>query len=153
MTDPVIDRAIQPTITVPVVALNEPGAHSRHRMFEWHMTEAMLGVAIVLVFIPNAIEQSRFWLLSFGFGHLGLLIFAGLFGGVRACALYWNGTWQYGYKVRAACALAGAAVWLNMAVALAASGGPLSITIPILLSLAHGEFRSCYRAVVDEGRT
>ncbi len=145
-----IDTTIQPPIVVPV--LNDPGANCRNRLFEWVMTAALMGIAIVLIFVHDALEHSRFWILSFGFGHLGFLLFAGLAGGGRACALYWNGTWKYGYKVRAVGALAGAAVWLNMAVALAASGGPVSISIPVFLSLACGELRSCYRAVVDEGR-
>jgi len=137
-----------PPLVVP--AVSTPGANSRNRLFEWCMAAAMTGMALVMAYDPAALSGSRFWIISTGIGYALLFSLCSVFGALRLLALYYNGTWHASYKLRAAGALAGAAVWMNMAIALMLSGGPISISIPVYLALSAGELRSCWRAAVDE---
>lgn len=138
----------------PIIVVNPPGERCRNRLFEWVMTACTLGVAVVLLCSPRAIEGSRFFLLTeFGIGQGAMLVYAIVIGSFRATVLYWNGRWRYSYKARAVCSLACAVLWANMALALlmASSAQSFSISVPVFVGLTIGELLSCSRAVSDEG--
>jgi hypothetical protein len=131
--------------------------HCRHRLFEWVMTVAMLGLAIETFFWPETIGASafRYMLRVIQPGSLGIFfMIAGLF---RIAALFANGSWPIvGPRIRAFAAGAAALVWGQMLISLivlAPHTGIPSPGIPVYLALTLGEIVSAYRAATDGGRT
>lgn len=131
--------------------------HCRHRLFEWVMTVAMLGLAIEIFFWPGTIGASAFrYMLRVIQPELlgGFFLIVGLF---RIAALYANGNWpKFGPRIRALAAGAAALIWGQMLFALFALAphtGIPSPGIPVYLALTLGEMISAYRAATDGGRT
>lgn len=153
-TDPANTEKVYRVVAPPLVPYSHPGSFCRNRLFEWMTALMMLGIAAVLIVSPNSISQSNFRLmLEVGFSQSTVLFLFLLFGLTRVIALYFNGSWKYGYRTRAACALGGSFVWVQMVLALAGNTyvtGTISPGVPVYTVLVIGELISCYRAVRDE---
>lgn len=133
--------------------MNPPGAQCRNRLFEWVMTVAMIGVAVIMIVSPRSIEVGafRYTLVLLG-SPLLMTVFFALVGGFRAFALWGNGKLKHGPRLRAAGAVLGALMWAQMALALVfltGDTGTLSVGIPVYAALSGGEIISCYRAMRD----
>jgi hypothetical protein len=124
------------------------------RLFEWMTAMMMIGMATVIAANPNTVRVGGFYLMT----NVGLTapILAVLFtfaGCVRVSALFANGLWAlWGPRFRALCALIGASLWAQMAIALtawSAESGYVSVGVPVYAFLTIGELISCYRAATD----
>lgn len=126
---------------------NKPPA----RMFEWLMGAAMIGMAGQLFYTPESLTQSLFkQVVSVGIGPYAMATILGMTGLARLISLYLNGRWVPSPKVRFACCLIGALVWLHMGVALiAARVEYVSLSVYVFAALTAGEVLSCYRASYD----
>lgn len=127
--------------------------HCRHRLFEWVMTAAMLGLAIEIAIWPGTIGASAFRYMLQVVGTQNLGTFFAVAGLLRIAALTANGRWPvYGPRIRAVAAGCGALIWFQMLIALfilAPKSGIPSPGIPVYLALTFGELISAYRAATD----
>jgi len=124
------------------------------RLFEWVSSLMMLGIAIVIGINPQTVKVGGFYLMTnIGLTAPMLGVLTTFVACARIAALVANGIWPaWGPRARAAAALIGAALWAQMASALAAwssQGGYISIGVPVYLCLTLGELISCYRAATD----
>lgn len=130
--------------------------HCRHRLFEWTMTAAMLGLAFEIIIWPGTIGASAFRYMLQLVGPTNLGLFFAIAGLLRIAALVANGQWPvYGPRCRAVGAAMGALIWFEMLAALfilAPENGVPSPGIPVYLALTTGELISAYRAATDVGR-
>lgn len=133
--------------------------HFQNRLSELATTLMMLALAVHIAIWPSSIGASAFrgilevlpeTLLGLGFA---------LAGWMRLAALIANGAWpQVGPWLRAAGAVSGAFIWLQMCVALyqlvPTVGTPPSPGIPVYFVLTLLELASAYRALVmvDNGK-
>lgn len=129
--------------------------HCRHRLFEWTMTVAMLGLALEIAIWPGTIGASAFRYMLQVVGTSNLSMFFMMVGLLRIAALIANGQWPvYGPRCRAVGAGFGALIWFQMVIALlilAPTSGIPSPGIPVYLALTTGELISAYRAATDVG--
>lgn len=144
-----MDMAVAPT----AISVRR-SRHCSHRLFEWMTALMMGGMSFTILASPTTVASGGFHLLQ----NLGLspnvLIFAfALASALRMAGLYANGHWRvYGPWCRALGALGGAFIWGQMAISLliwSEQTGYVSLGVPVYLSLALGEFVSCYRAARD----
>lgn len=128
--------------------------HCFNRLFEWMTACMMIGIALTVAANPTTVQFGGFYLMrdiGLDASALGTLFMLG--GCLRIAALFANGRWPiYGPRFRAACALMGAMIWMQMLLALTAwssHNGYLSIGVPVYAFLTVGELISCYRAAAD----
>jgi hypothetical protein len=131
--------------------------YCRNRLFEWTMAGSMLVLGFWILIFPHAIGSSSFYLLQRIIGNFGLTIFFLFIGFFRIAALFANGRWKvWGGRIRAASAIGGAIIWIQMAVALwllvPTAGRAPSPGIPIYFALAIAELISTKRARADGNR-
>lgn len=91
------------------------------REFEWTMALASFFSALVILFNERAVFGVPIWVLAVvSKRELGLMILT--LGWLRICSLMFNGQLLFGYKfgwhMRAICAVASAALWIQFSVAL-----------------------------------
>lgn len=129
-------------------------SHCFNRLFEWMTASMMVVIAIIVAVNPKTVEFGGFYLMrdiGLTASALGTLFMAG--GCLRIAALFANGHWPvYGPRLRAACALMGAVIWMQMLLALTAwstKSGYISIGVSVYFFLTVGELISCYRAAAD----
>lgn len=128
--------------------------HCSRRLFEWctAMMMALMGVTIIVS--PNSVASGGFHLMqNVGFTPGVLIVFFLVASALRCVGLYLNGNWPvYGPWCRAAGALGGVVIWLQMCASLVMwsdQAGYISMGVPVYLVLAFGELVSCYRAASD----
>ncbi len=128
--------------------------HCFNRLFEWMTALMMVVIAVIVAVNPKTVEFGGFYLMrdiGLTATALGTLFMAG--GCLRIAALFANGHWPvYGPRFRAACALMGAVIWMQMLLALTAwstKSGYISIGVAVYFFLTVGELISCYRAAAD----
>ncbi len=128
--------------------------HCFNRLFEWMTALMMVVIAIIVAINPKTVEFGGFYLMrdiGLTATWLGTLFMLG--GCLRIAALFANGHWPvYGPRFRAACALMGAVIWMQMLLALTAwstKSGYISIGVAVYFFLTVGELISCYRAAAD----
>lgn len=127
------------------------------RLFEWVAATTMIFISMTLALPGETLERSALSPLLFhGVTEEGLASFFGICGTLRGVALFANGRLRpSGARMRAFGAIAGALVWVQLAVVLffdsLISGKP-SFLLPIFIGLVGGEMVSCYRAVFDAGK-
>lgn len=131
--------------------------HCSNRLFEWTMALIQFALGVWLFVFPTAIASSSFRFINDTLSSFNLMAFFLLIGGFRIIALIANGHWRiWGARFRALMSWAGAAVWLQMGVALAMLipnvGTPPSPGIAVYFGLAVAEIISTYRARVDGNR-
>src|SRR5690349_16253327 len=94
--------------------------HCSNRLFEWMTACMMIVISIIIAINPMTVEFGGFYLMrdiGLAAPALGTLFMAG--GCLRVAALFANGNWPvYGPRFRAACALIGAVIWMQMLLAL-----------------------------------
>lgn len=134
-----------------------PEKYCTNRVFEWVMTSTLLGMGLLMLLWPSTMGASSFRYVlrvlspdELTFAYLTIGVF-------RATALIANGTAPFwGPKVRAAGAIAGASIWLQMDIALiiwtVSNNLPPSPGMAMFTSVIVGELYSTYRAMRD-GRT
>lgn len=134
-----------------VLLTGPPERYPPARLFEWLMGAAMVGMAFQLVYTPDSLTQSLFkQVVSIGVGPYSMATVLGATGLARLIALFLNGRWNPSPKVRFACCMIGALVWLHMGVALiAARVEYVSLSVYVFAVLTVGETLSCYRASYD----
>jgi hypothetical protein len=124
------------------------GAHCGNRLFEWVSAAMLLGIGLILVVSPQAVELGAFRHLPGGLWPLFVL-----FALARAFGLWANGHWDViGPRLRALGALVGAMLWFQMFIALlmqASEVGSASLGVAVYPCLVMGELISCYRAAGD----
>ena len=125
-----------------------------NRLFEWLVSAMMVLIAITVAVSPKTIAFGGFaGIEAVGLTAPMVAVLFSLAGCLRCASLYANGHWPvYGPRCRAACALAGALIWVQMLYALtkwSLTSGYLSIGIPVYACLTIGEIISCYRAASD----
>ena len=132
--------------------LNRMLRHFEDRIFELATTLMMLGLALLIAIWPASIGASafRYMLLVMSPAAVAIVFFT--LGTARIAALIANGHWPiYGPFVRAAGALFGALMWLQMDLALINlmpnAGTPPSPGIPVYFFLFAFELVSMYRAL------
>lgn len=124
------------------------------RLFEWMTSLMMLGMAFVIAANPQTVKVGGFYLMAMvGLTAPVLGVLFTLVGCSRVAALIANGVWPtWGPRARAFCALFGAALWVQMTLALWAwstQSGYISMGVPVYFFLTLGELVSCYRAATD----
>lgn len=131
-----------------------PGNHCRQRLFEWTASIALIGMAVILIGWPRAINGSKFQFMLDVVGSFTLMMVYLVVGCFRVIALYLNGNWPvWGAVVRSAGAICGALVWMQMALSLIiaqkAEAGLPPPSVPVYLALVGAELYSAYRAASD----
>lgn len=126
----------------------------RSPLFEWTMATALFLLGVHLLVWPEAMGASSFWLILSTFGRSWLTAVYLIVGGLRMMALFANGaSKRLGPHVRAIGAFCGAAIWLQMDIALigliGAQGTPPSPGIPVYSALVVAELFATYRAAAD----
>lgn len=127
------------------------GPHCSHRLFEWAMATAMLLFGLHVMMTPDTFANSRYSAVLLILPTTYFAAACILIGGGRVVALTKNGQWPvWGPRLRAALALAAAAIWAQLAVALSQppTGRP-SPGMWIYLVLMGAELRSVWRARRD----
>jgi hypothetical protein len=133
---------------------NAPGRHCQNRVFEWTMTGALLGMGILMVIWPTAFSASKLQFLLDIINPKCLTYYFLTIGGLRAVALYRNGSWPvWGARMRVLCAMGSMAVWMQMGLSLlimqTAIYAPPSPSVPLYAALVVAELYSTYRAAAD----
>lgn len=125
-----------------------------NRLFEWMTSLMMIGMAIVIAMNPQTVKVGGFYLMAdIGLTAPVLGVIFSIGGCLRGVSLVANGMWpKWGPIFRGICALLGASLWIQMALALIAwsgKNGYVSVGVPVYLCLTLGELISLYRAATD----
>jgi hypothetical protein len=151
---PVIDAGSAET---PVHISVSHAPYCAPRLFEWMTASMMIGISLTTAFDPQSVSRGGFHgLYELGFSAPLLATFFMLAGCVRVAGLFANGMWPViGPRFRAAGALAGSFIWLQMLYSLTVwsmKQGYFSLGVPVYACLSVGEFISCWRAASDVRR-
>lgn len=122
-----------------------------YRVFEWTMASALVAVGAHLLIFPDALSSpSRLTSILMLVTAQQIAIFCLVFGIIRIAALIASERiLPWCARIRGTCCIAGAAVWSQLAVALAHSPGPPSPSFTIYAVLAIAELLSVLRARRD----
>lgn len=125
-----------------------------NRQTEWTVALFMIGAGITLTASPQSVEMGGFALVSrVGLTAEMLRVFFIIGGCLRAASLYANGHWpRYGPGIRAACAILGGILWLQMSYVLYVWShglGYVSLGVSFYGVLALTEGVSAFRAIRD----
>lgn len=133
------------------------GKFSSERLFEWISSLIFLSLGIYAFFHPGLIGESVFHYLLLVIDQIHFSVLAITLAIVHIIALLINGRYNSAScYMRMACTAVSAIIWLEMGAALLkmhVEHPELEIiSPPVYLSLALGEFISCFRAAVDSQR-
>lgn len=126
------------------------GPRCANRLFEWTMAFAMLGFGAHVFFVPAVMPTSRYSgvlliLTTSQFTAACLAVSL-----IRIVALSKNGGWPiFGAQLRSWASLFAAAIWAQLAVALAQSVTGPSPGMWVYFALTGAELRSVWRARRD----
>lgn len=145
------------TELIPVVHV--AGPYSSHRLFEWTMACALLGMSIVLALPGDSLDRTALRpLVESGISEPALAAFFGIVGSLRVYALLSNGYLNNGVvkpsgaTIRAWCSVMGAIIWAEFALTLvidAFYSPSVSMFMPVMAALSVSEFLSSGRARRD----